>query len=96
MARRSWKRIIRWPRAATMTPIAAGTGKKPKPFMRAKAFAADAVWTAARKADQRRARAKATRSQRMARPVKVHLPRFIEPQLCQSGGAAAGRRGLGA
>jgi bifunctional non-homologous end joining protein LigD len=63
-----------------MKAIAAGTGKKPKPFMRAKSFKADAVW---------QSKAKGARDKEPAAQVKTKakkisaLPRFIEPQLCR-------------
>lgn len=57
-----------------MKAIEAGTGKTPKPFMRAKAFKADAVWNSKGKDDD-------------AEPVKPkkisELPKFVEPQLCR-------------
>jgi bifunctional non-homologous end joining protein LigD len=60
-----------------MTAIEAGTGAKPKPFMRAKAFKADAIWVS-----------RGSRSERSDPPaVKPKtisaLPRFVEPQLCR-------------
>ena len=40
--------------AIDLLAIAAGTGKKPKPFMRAKVFTSDAVWQSKKKAGARR------------------------------------------
>ena len=63
-----------------MKAIAAGTGKKPKPFMRAKSFKADAVWQSkgnAEKDEEPEPVAKATKK----RPP---FPGFaVEPQLCR-------------
>ncbi|HEY4076009.1 MAG TPA: DNA ligase D [Rhizomicrobium sp.] len=57
-----------------MPAIAAGTGKTPKPFMRAKASRADAIWQSkGRKAEDE---PKAVKPKRLA-----SLPRFAEPQL---------------
>jgi bifunctional non-homologous end joining protein LigD len=61
-----------------MKAIEAGTGKKPKPFMRAKSFKADAVWNSkSNKKDEDEepepAKGKAVSS----------LPKFVEPQLCR-------------
>jgi bifunctional non-homologous end joining protein LigD len=58
-----------------MTAIEAGTGKKPKPFMRAKAFKADAVWQSKSRKDE-------DEPEPVAKAVS-RLPRFIEPQLTQ-------------
>jgi bifunctional non-homologous end joining protein LigD len=57
----------------SMTAIAAGTGKKPKPFMRAKAFRSDAVWQS-EKGDENEVVEPARRAA---------LPGFIAPQLCR-------------
>ena len=62
----------------TMKAIEAGTGKKPKPFMRAKSFKADAVWNSkSSKKDKDEepepAKGKAVSS----------LPKFVPPQLCR-------------
>jgi bifunctional non-homologous end joining protein LigD len=60
-----------------MTAIEAGTGKKPKPFMRAKAFRADAIW-------QSKSRKDDDEPEPAAKTRKVSsLPRFVEPQLAQ-------------
>ena len=57
-----------------MAAIAAGTGKTPKPFMRAKAFKADAVWNSKSKDGDAEP----------VRPKKISaLPKFVEPQLCR-------------
>ena len=57
-----------------MAAIAAGTGKTPKPFMRAKAFKADAVWNSKSK----------NGDAEPVRPKKISaLPKFVEPQLCR-------------
>ncbi len=65
-----------------MAAIEKGTGAKPKPFMRAKAFKADAIWNSkSRKADQEEPVVKATPTPK-AKKV-THLPKFIEPQLCK-------------
>ncbi|OJU07950.1 MAG: ATP-dependent DNA ligase [Alphaproteobacteria bacterium 64-11] len=65
-----------------MEAIAAGTGKKPKPFMRASAFRADAVWqskSAAADADEDPDPASAK-----AKTRKISsLPRFVPPELCR-------------
>jgi bifunctional non-homologous end joining protein LigD len=66
----------------TMEKIAAGKGKRPKPFILsgAEPAAADAVWTSNR----------AETAQPLAPPPSpahgrkaAHLPRFVEPQLCK-------------
>ena len=78
-----------------MKAIEAGTGKKPKPFMRAKAFKADAVWqfeSRKRRSDKDEEPEACGQGQESV----TSLPSFVEPQLCQPGGAAAVRRGLGA
>jgi bifunctional non-homologous end joining protein LigD len=60
----------------TMEQIAAGRGKRPKPFMEkgAPAIAADAVWSSSR------AEAPEPAPQRRGRKASA-LPRFVEPQL---------------
>ncbi|HKX65120.1 MAG TPA: DNA ligase D, partial [Rhizomicrobium sp.] len=62
-----------------MAAIQAGTGAKPKPFMRAKAFKANAVWQSkSRKDDGGGA------LEPMATAKKISsLPHFVEPQLCR-------------
>ncbi len=62
-----------------MDAIAAGTGTKPKPFMRAKAFKADAVWQSKSRKDE-------NEEPEQAKPIvkakKIsRLPAFVEPQL---------------
>ncbi|MFO1248947.1 MAG: DNA ligase D [Alphaproteobacteria bacterium] len=66
-----------------MAAIEKGTGKKPKPFMRAQAFKADAVWQSkSRKAEQEEE--PVVKAMPMAKTRKVaHLPKFVEPQLCK-------------
>lgn len=62
-----------------MAAIEAGTGAKPKPFIRAKAFKADAVWQSKSRKDDDAKKAKPA-----ANPRKVaSLPKFVEPQLCR-------------
>jgi len=58
-----------------MKAIESGTGKTPKPFMKAQAFKADAVWQSkSRKAEDTAP----------AKPKKISsLPTFVEPQLCR-------------
>jgi bifunctional non-homologous end joining protein LigD len=64
-----------------MTTIEKGTGAKPKPFMRAKTFKADAVWNSRSKEDRDVTRKPAPKK---AQAKKVAtLPKFIEPQLCR-------------
>jgi bifunctional non-homologous end joining protein LigD len=59
-----------------MKAIEAGTGKKPKPFMRAKEFKADAVWQSKGRKD------KDDEPEPVAKAKHVSkLPRFVEPQL---------------
>ncbi|MES2253996.1 MAG: DNA ligase D [Pseudomonadota bacterium] len=57
-----------------MNAIEGGSGKKPKPFMRAKSFKADAVWNS-----------KAGRNDKDEEPAQARriksLPKFIDPQL---------------
>jgi len=62
----------------TMKAIESGSGKKPKPFMRAKSFKADAVWNSknSKKNEDEEpepAKGKAVSS----------LPKFVPPQLCR-------------
>ncbi|MBV9549944.1 MAG: DNA ligase D, partial [Alphaproteobacteria bacterium] len=78
-----------------MKAIAGGTGKRPKPFMRAKSFKADAVWQSRGSrsdpvAAKRGARENTSRGgdeepePAGVKPKKVSgLPRFVEPQLCR-------------
>jgi bifunctional non-homologous end joining protein LigD len=80
-----------------MADIAAGKGRKPKPFMLkgGKSFESDAVWDS-RKGDvaEAQAEAKTSARKRASAPLKVSvvpqrgkkvrsMPRFIEPQLCK-------------
>jgi len=76
-----------------MAAIAAGKGKRPKPFMRGKAKAApaDDVWNS--KPKDAAAKSAAARARPKASPVKTSgkapakasgVPGFIEPQLCKS------------
>ncbi|MGH6829461.1 MAG: DNA ligase D, partial [Rhizomicrobium sp.] len=64
--------------------IAAGKGSKPVAFMRAKSFAADAVWSSSRQKRQEShaAAAKNPGAEAPGRTVRA-LPRFIAPQLCR-------------
>ncbi len=73
----------------TMEAIAAGTGKKPKPFMMQDgAIAADAVWDSQHglAADERKAGSKtSTKSAKKpagAKRAKSLMPDFVAPQLC--------------
>ncbi|MHB1206289.1 MAG: DNA ligase D [Rhodospirillaceae bacterium] len=79
-----------------MADIAAGKGKKPKPFMMKDAapFRADAVWDSNRgdAAEARAARTAPARAKGLRRTVPkddvrgkkvAALPKFIEPQLCK-------------
>ncbi len=82
----------------TMTAIENGAGTKPKPFMRAKVFKADAVWQSKGSrsdpaGDKRGMRENTASSNDKPKPAKVKaaahakaiskLPRFVEPQLCR-------------
>jgi bifunctional non-homologous end joining protein LigD len=69
-----------------MKAIAAGTGKKPKPFMRAKSFKADAVWQSKGKPEKDEEPEPARIMPRpLPKPVKKisALPDFVEPELCR-------------
>ncbi|MEO8894572.1 MAG: DNA polymerase ligase N-terminal domain-containing protein, partial [Rhizomicrobium sp.] len=59
-----------------MKAIEAGSGKTPKPFMRAKSFKADAVWNS-----------KAGKTDKDEEPITAKhfksLPKFVAPQLCR-------------
>ncbi|MGZ3299064.1 MAG: DNA ligase D, partial [Asticcacaulis sp.] len=61
-----------------MKAIAAGTGKTPKPFMRAKSFKADAVWNSKGNKDDKDEKPEPARTRRIK-----SLPKFIAPQLCR-------------
>lgn len=64
----------------TMEAIAAGKGRKPKPFMLSEAGDADAVW------DSRHGLAAEKRKSRKlcGSTREVAMPAFIEPQLCEN------------
>jgi bifunctional non-homologous end joining protein LigD len=74
-----------------MATIAAGKGRKPKPFMlTGSAVDADAVWDSSEglAAEERRGKAKDKgadkgKSADKAKPASVKMPDFIAPQLCQ-------------
>jgi len=67
-----------------MEAIADGTGAKPKPFMRAKAFKADAIWQSKSRNDDEVEKTVRTPRKPVAKARKAaHLPHFIEPQLCK-------------
>ena len=74
-----------------MAAIEKGTGAKPKPFMRARTFKADAVWQSkGSRSDPvgaRRGVRENTSDDDEPAPVKTkhvsHLPKFVEPQLCK-------------
>jgi bifunctional non-homologous end joining protein LigD len=60
-----------------MAEIAEGKGKKPTPFMRAKSYAADAVW-------QSKGHEKEPEKPAAPHGRKVaHMPGFVAPQLCE-------------
>ncbi|MGE3649508.1 MAG: non-homologous end-joining DNA ligase, partial [Reyranellaceae bacterium] len=62
----------------TLEQIAAGTGKRPTPFMTDRKASAGAVWQSNRPDGGR------TTAVRRARPRKVSaMPRFVAPQLCK-------------
>jgi len=66
-----------------MTAIEKGTGKTPKPFMRAKAFKADAIWNSKSRKDEGEP-ARVVKAKPMAKAKRVaHLPKFVAPQLCK-------------
>jgi bifunctional non-homologous end joining protein LigD len=61
-----------------MKAIEAGSGKTPKPFMRAKSFKADAVW------NSKGGKADKDEEPEPVKPKRVAaLPKFIAPQLCR-------------
>ncbi|KAA3515945.1 DNA ligase D [Agrobacterium rosae] len=78
----------------TMEAIAAGKGKKPKPFMtQGDTVEADAVWNSNEglAAEERKAGMKTSLKKRSARPkaakptnAETAMPSFIAPQLCES------------
>jgi bifunctional non-homologous end joining protein LigD len=65
-----------------MSAIGKGSGRKPKPFMRAKSFQADAVWNSKQSDgdgdDPEPVKAKSAKPRATAR-----LPAFVAPQLCR-------------
>ncbi|HVW72256.1 MAG TPA: DNA ligase D [Rhizomicrobium sp.] len=61
-----------------MDAIEAGIGKKPKPFMRAKAFKANAIWNSKSRKDEDEEPEPVARAKKVSK-----LPRFVEPQLTQ-------------
>jgi bifunctional non-homologous end joining protein LigD len=64
----------------TMAAIAAGKGRRPKPFILENAGAADAVWNSNGEDQGARSMANAVRRP----PLRVEaMPRFVEPQLCR-------------
>jgi len=66
-----------------MGAIENGAGAKPKPFMRAKAFKADAIWNSKSRKDNEEP-APVVKVKPVAKPkIIAHLPKFIEPQLCR-------------
>ncbi len=66
-----------------MDAIAAGTGNKPKPFMRAKTFKADAVWQSKSRKDEGDEKPEPAANAKPAVKAKKisRLPTFVEPQL---------------
>ena len=68
-----------------MKAIAAGTGNKPKPFMRAKAFQGRCGVAIAQKPERSTARRRArSRKPKPVQGKKISiLPPFVEPQLCR-------------
>ncbi|NLR97445.1 DNA ligase D [Rhizobium sp. P38BS-XIX] len=74
----------------TMEAIAAGKGKKPKPFMvQSGNVRADAVWDSNHglAADERKAETKTGRKSaaaKGAKPATTVMPEFIPPQLCET------------
>jgi len=70
----------------TMDAIAAGKGRKPKPFMMTgEAIKADAVWDSSEglAADERKSGTK-TKSRSSKSAVSSALPDFVAPQLCET------------
>ncbi len=65
--------------ARAMTAIAAGTGRKPKPFMRPKSFKADAVWQSKKK--EQAGPEPARKSRKRTSDRKGAMPSFVEPQM---------------
>ena len=70
-----------------MKAIASGTGKQPKPFMRAKPFQSDAVWQSRKSTDVANASSRPAAKTVLPPAHGTHtsaLPSFVAPQLCQS------------
>jgi bifunctional non-homologous end joining protein LigD len=73
-----------------MDAIEKGTGRTPKPFMRAEAFKADAIWRSqgsrgdgARRGPRANTGGKDEEPEPVSKAEKIpKLPRFVEPQLC--------------
>ncbi|WCK05729.1 DNA ligase D [Agrobacterium tumefaciens] len=71
----------------TMEAIAAGKGRKPKPFMvQSGDVQADAVWDSKHglAAEERGADTKTKRKPAPKKPAKSKMPEFIPPQLCET------------
>ena len=71
----------------TMEAIAAGKGKKPKPFMiESGDVQADAVWDSNHglAAEERKAGTKTRKKPAQTKPAKSTMPDFIPPQLCDT------------
>jgi bifunctional non-homologous end joining protein LigD len=66
-----------------MAAIEKGAGARPKPFMRAKAFKADAIWNSkSRKDDENEP--EPVKAKPVAKAKKISaLPKFVSPQLCR-------------
>jgi bifunctional non-homologous end joining protein LigD len=64
----------------TMGAIAAGKGRRPRPFILKTEGAAAAVWNSDRTRDRPGGQRPVADSRR---PVKVAMPQFVEPQLCR-------------
>jgi bifunctional non-homologous end joining protein LigD len=60
-----------------MAAIAEGTGARPRPFMRARKFKADAVWQS-RSKDEKEEPEPAVKAKKIS-----SMPSFVEPQLCR-------------
>lgn len=76
----------------TMEEIAAGKGKKPRPFMlESGAVEADAVWDSnhglaaeERKAGTTKSATKSAKKPAASKPAKSSMPDFVAPQLCET------------
>ncbi|WP_159952405.1 DNA ligase D [Rhizobium sp. 18065] len=71
----------------SMEAIAAGKGRKPKPFMLdGNAVTEDAVWDSSRglAAEERKAGTKSSRKLTAVKPAKPIIPDFVAPQLCET------------